>query len=885
MAAILPHGVDRDSSSHWVLSMRKSRHLSKLASVLAVTGPLVVAACGGDNADNPNASGNTPEQELTLPDAYVGRAALGALSRADVSVFSLSALDGKPIYQTQTSTGSTLDKIGLFQIPAELLSDNELYLVKVSGGEDYDRDDNGQMDNRSSPNTAILHALLTPAEIRRGNYHVSTQTEFMYRVAAYRLAANFPLSDIIDELDYRARDAVGADIDGDGDIDKDDVVAWYPGDPHKIPTSYTLRSDLRGEVTDTASHYVLWEATQDHIQGMDNYFGPSGAGLVSNLTVRDGRAYVAGTTTTNTGAVWTMDVSNAAAGQSKTILGTTPVQADLLATNGHYVYVAEAGVGLHVLDVGTPAAPVEVGTLALTEHPHDMVYANGVVYVAAQASLYAIDVGDPAHPAVTTNLNGLGQNYLSLAQCNEYLVGYEDGSYLNVFDITDPLHPSRILSGWTFGDPPLVMTCVDKHLYSVGQKGLTIVDMSDPASPQPLGSEPLSGSPGGIEVYDGVAYITVRDGNLSYEIRAVDVHDPANPVTIATVPILSEARAVAVDNGRIYLASGAKGILSFSNASLLDNVRRGQRMFSGGMRLDGIATRVASAAGIAYLAGAQSLYALDVKDAQHPLLGGRVDLPTTSLNSSGAPRALLVRGGFAYVGKPYSALWTFDIGDPAAMYLSSQVTDQHAGGIYGLATRGDYLYYVNWWAIQSADITSLSTPQLAGENLFDKDNVTTVAASSLQPMAYVGGMQGRDYLVDLSDPGQPKQLATLNDGTIAISAAVIAGNYLYVVSGYANGGLMRIIDVSVPEHPVVVAKENIFNYPNAIVVQDGYAYIATVQAGVRIIDVHEVTKPYLLGVIDTPGDAFDIAVEGANLYIADGVDGLRISRAATRKLP
>jgi hypothetical protein len=66
-------------------------------------------------------------------------------------------------------------------------------------------------------------------------------------------------------------------------------------------------------------------------------------------------------------------------------------------------------------------------------------------------------------------------------------------------------------------------------------------------------------------------------------------------------------------------------------------------------------------------------------------------------------------------------------------------------------------------------------------------------------------------------------------------------------------------------------------------VQDGRAYLAARDAGVRIVDVTNPARPRAVGRVDTPGEAWDVEVAGNLLYVADGSAGLRIlRRSATR---
>jgi len=61
-----------------------------------------------------------------------------------------------------------------------------------------------------------------------------------------------------------------------------------------------------------------------------------------------------------------------------------------------------------------------------------------------------------------------------------------------------------------------------------------------------------------------------------------------------------------------------------------------------------------------------------------------------------------------------------------------------------------------------------------------------------------------------------------------------------------------------------------------IAVSNGYAYVADRGAGLRIVDVSEPAAPFEVGNFDTPGDTYAVAIDGNYAYIADGNDYLRV---------
>lgn len=152
---------------------------------------------------------------------------------------------------------------------------------------------------------------------------------------------------------------------------------------------------------------------------------------------------------------------------------------------GNYAYVANRRAGLSVLDVRNPASPILVGTATF---PGDAVAVNvsgHYAYVADYPTGFRIfDVKDPSHPVL------LGTGPMPQAPVNIHAVGdfacFTEPNGFHVFDVRDRSRPVRLASRQIFGSGFRVQI-VGHHAYvATGQTGLLILDLSNPASPQPI---------------------------------------------------------------------------------------------------------------------------------------------------------------------------------------------------------------------------------------------------------------------------------------------------------------------------------------------------------------------------------------------------------------
>jgi len=222
-----------------------------------------------------------------------------------------------------------------------------------------------------------------------------------------------------------------------------------------------------------------------------------------------------------------------------------------------------------------------------TVHINDIAVADGVAWMPSFGSLYLVDVTDPAAPtgiadagsqlyrvAVDTDravVSGRDRGVRLMGLNGDQLQGgphvpSDDGYVAGGVALT----ADHLLVGTT-GDglevrtrqgldlvgvvtelPNVVDVAVDGDtVVSVDREvGLSVIDLSDPASPTVLGSVALPGSPQGVALQDGVAYVAA-----SGSLAIIDVSTPDAPALLADVVADGVASRVAVDGSFVALAN------------------------------------------------------------------------------------------------------------------------------------------------------------------------------------------------------------------------------------------------------------------------------------------------------------------------------------------
>ncbi len=359
---------------------------------------------------------------------------------------------------------------------------------------------------------------------------------------------------------------------------------------------------------------------------------------------------------------------------------------------GGLAFVTDLSVGLRVIDVSDPAAPVALGGLN-TELAAGVEVANGIAYVAGSyAGLRLIDVSNPAVPVEIGVVDTPGIAFdLEVVDSIAYVADYDSG--LRVIDVSNPTAPAEIGALDTPGYAYQVEVAGERAYLADGLTGLRVIDVSDPAAPVELGSFDTPGDTRGVEVVEGIAYLA--DGSSG--LRLVDVSNPAAPEELGVFDTPAFVYDVDVEEGLAYIADARCGlrIIDVSNPSRL--VERysplcfssPSRYFAEGVEVaDGVAyvlwndaihvVDVMLPGSPAYLAtvgctlgsvavvgpilwaASRALCAFDVSNITEPLLLGDVEGP--ALPGSLWAEAVVVRDTLAYVASRGSGLHILDFG-------------------------------------------------------------------------------------------------------------------------------------------------------------------------------------------------------------------------------
>jgi len=348
---------------------------------------------------------------------------------------------------------------------------------------------------------------------------------------------------------------------------------------------------------------------------------------------------------------------------------------------------------------------------------------------------------------------------------------------------------------------------------------LTVLDISDPSHPLPVGKVMLRNQPEHLAVSDSLVLCAFERGGL----QIVDVSDPAKPIVVGDYKT-EKAYRVALNGSLALVANSGRGVQA-PGLEFLDISNPAQPSRVGFYPIPEV-NGFAALDSLVCVASESKLEILDVSDPANP-----VNKATHPLEAVGLEVRL--NGKMAYVGTGHG-LEIVDISNPAAP-----------------VAKGSYMLM---------DQESLNDPQMRDARVIWSlgSSGTTVAVS-----------QGTLFrLLDVSDPSAPIVIASLTHGTMTendmrsprddSSGQVSMTESLALVTGFWGG--IKIIDYSKPKTPTLKGEYLRVNFPTHITVVGSNAFVTDYKQGLLTYDVSNPTAPTSLGRWSSPNPAVSVAV-------------------------
>ena len=482
-------------------------------------------------------------------------------------------------------------------------------------------------------------------------------------------------------------------------------------------------------------------------------------------------------------------------------------------SSGNFVYEL-SGFGVHVIDFSDPNTPQEIGYVETSTFylvPGALAISGSYLYAVGPYELAIVDISNPALPQ-RLSLEMLFQSSGEMAISGDYAY-VADSNGVAIVDISNPASPSRIA---TVSENNLdEITINGNHLYvrtSGEGEAIKIYSLSNPEAPVLVGQYPSTSALKHIALSGNYAYLL--EENVG--INVLDVSNPASPQPAGTIPS-SYSRAVDVKpiGDLTYvtlLKNGVVGTLAiFDTSNPAQPVLVNDTGITGTYFLD-------NAGDYLYLSaihGMPGVYhratnIVDIADRLHPVLVGSYvynfgpyyddELAVSGAYTLGCSNVIVPQ---VHAG----ALDIIDFSDPTSPSYAKQYPI--AGLCGAIKISGSYAYVGNFadtgtsgnHGLEILDITEPINPTNVADYIVDGGGVTAVVL--VDHYAY---LQPRNSLpepldvqiVDISDPTQPF-LAGTADISIANWTILAPDQLAY---SYTDTEL-TLINISDPLHPLV----------------------------------------------------------------------------------
>ncbi len=545
-------------------------------------------------------------------------------------------------------------------------------------------------------------------------------------------------------------------------------------------------------------------------------------------------------------------------------IATRPVLSNVqsLALAGKFLLVV--GTSLQVFDLADPTNLKELGVypLSSTQTLSKVRVFGTKAFICQYRKLSIVDFTDPGNLQLLSTFEDATW-YLTDVAVNDTLAfcaGQNQG--VIIINIADLLHPQSV---GVYDTPGFVNSLMLRNnlLYLVdgngpnAERGLRILDVSQPQNLQQISYLPTAGDPVIIELSGNYAYISDRPG-----IRVVDITNPAAPVEVdqyGQQSTYSNFRYMTIGNQAIFLGN-VFGILLMD---ISDPVKMKEISAIGSSR-PGSGYSVAVRGHFAFLADKlEGLRVFNCEDYTYIVESKR-------LGTSGSATGVVIDSTFAYLADGSAGLKIIDISVPDDPKEIGFIDTP--GAAANVAIQGHYAYVADGaTGLRIIDITNPANPAEVG---FYDSPAKVTACVIIGPTAYLTDYSAGFRIIDISNPTAPIEVGVFDTPGYAYDL-VISGNHAYIADGPKG---LRILDITNPQSIMEVGFFDTAGNSTSIKMEGNFVYLADGNEGLRIIDVADVINPKEVGYYDSPGTASGLTVFGSFIYLANGAAPFKIIR-------
>jgi len=383
-----------------------------------------------------------------------------------------------------------------------------------------------------------------------------------------------------------------------------------------------------------------------------------------------------------------------------------PVSLATLTTNGFCTYVQERdglafacdGNGLRIFDVAMPALPTLLGVYSAGNTCYEMCFtANAnVIYLAGLPGLFALMISDPTNP-IALDAAPIGNSFSCAAGDGLALL---TSRYTGLHILDGNFTP---LANLTNGGFSMKLHLYGTTLYVADLSGgVRIYDLSVPEAPIFLGEVDTDPNCQDLAVAAGTLY-AVNSNNSGAGLTLTDVTDPATPVPLSEFNTANQTMGLGLAGDLCVLANGFGGLRTVNVADPLAPALLGD------LAIGANVVDVVPVGEVAFtISFGGGMLAVDIADP--------TNLTIISQQLWGFLNALDVTGDLAWVADGQLGLRVVDISDPSNLVsLATQGIGGQPRDVVRSREDDPYVYLADdFYGLRQMDVSDPTDPILFG---------------------------------------------------------------------------------------------------------------------------------------------------------------------------
>lgn len=542
-----------------------------------------------------------------------------------------------------------------------------------------------------------------------------------------------------------------------------------------------------------------------------------------------------------------------------------------------HLYVANGVGGFFVVQGVESSVPFISGVLNFGGQGMEVVLLRDEALLAGgNSGLLIIDIRDDANPQILAGLKSVAPA-LSVASSGQIAYVAAGKSGVQIVDLTDSRQPRRL---GAIPDIPEAykLTCAEKILLIATATGGWIYDVSQPDQPRRLAALPVPGGSNTVMSRQGeTLYWAAKDPRGS-RLYALDLSQATSPRLLSSLPLTGTPKGISCNENQLAVALGSNGTQLFS---LLDSPT--------------------FATSTTITAKSRTHYALPlgsdlwIADSGGELLRfdsqGAKALTVAPLLPTFSPRIQPIVTSHLFFLADRTGLSIYDRGGDTAPVLLARLPitgleqqylsiDQHQ---LWLTTRDNVPATTG--KLISVDLSHPLAPRITAELpmphtpvIIGESGKTLVVTTQDQP----GASSRADrlvsmHLIDISRTQRPVHIATQHLGTVSTGVSVTDHCVVFM----QTDGLLRVIDLSVPESPQELGSLQMPWLHTAawwgrvnMVITEKVAFISSTLGKLFLIDLRDLHRPKNLGVFTLAGPINSLLINDYFLLAEVNKEGL-----------